>query len=180
MKSNTIWALVTGLALGFLLGREFSGKGSGGDSASKPGSSSGGGGGTTAGGPTDIPKDWLTDADLNAVDAMKGMTPQQRYAVLKVMNEKPCDCGCPHGSTAKCKKEDPGCPRAPKVLEQAIALAKEGKTPEQILAAVKKPDAPPPGPAAPSGPQKIEVAMWNPQKGPKDAKVTIVEFSDFQ
>jgi len=173
MKSNTIWALVTGLAVGFLVGREFSsGKG---DSPPKSASA-----GSNANGPTDIPKEWLTDSDLNAVDAMKGLTPQQRYAVLKVMNEKPCDCGCPHGSTAKCKKEDPGCPRAPKILEQAIAMAKDGKTPDQIMVAVKKPDAPPPGPAAPAGPQKIEVAAWNPIKGPKEAKVTIVEFSDFQ
>jgi hypothetical protein len=174
MKSNTPWVLVAGLAVGFLIGREFSSKG--GDSgSSKPASSA-----ATATGPTDIPKDWVVETEFGGADAMKGLTPQQRFAVLKVMNEKPCDCGCPHGNTAKCKKEDPGCPRAPKILETAIAMAKDGKTPEQILAAVKKPDAPPPGPAAPSGPQKIEVAAWNPVKGPKDAKVTIIEFSDFQ
>jgi hypothetical protein len=120
MKSNTIWALITGLAVGFLVGREFTAT-KGGSSTSAPGVA------TSANGPTEIPKDWLTEKDLNATDSFAALTPQQRYTVLKVMNEKPCDCGCPHGSFAKCKKEDPGCPRAPKVLEQAVALAKQGK-----------------------------------------------------
>jgi hypothetical protein len=175
MKSNTIWALVTGLAVGFLVGREFgTGKSDG------PGAKSGSSGSTaTSAAPGEIPKEWLTESDLKAAEKMAGMSAGQKFAVLKVMNEKPCDCGCPHGSTAKCLKDDPACPRAPKILEQAIALAKDGKNADQILAAVKKPDAPQ-QPPAPSGPQKIEVAAWNPTKGPKDAKVTIIEFSDFQ
>jgi hypothetical protein len=178
MKTNTIWALVTGLAVGFLVGREFGGKSDGG--GAKPGSSGSSSGGGSAAAPGEIPKDWLGEAELKAGEKMAGMTAAQKYAALKVMNEKPCDCGCPHGSTAKCLKDDPACPRAPKILEQAIALAKEGKSADQILAAVKKPDAPAAAPQAPAGPQKIEVAAWNPVKGPKDAKVTIIEFSDFQ
>lgn len=175
MKSNTIWALVTGLAVGFLVGREWSG-GKTGDTPTKPGSSSGG----TAHGPTDIPKDWLTEKDFNSPDALTGLTPQQRYAVLKIMNEKPCDCGCPHGSFAKCKKDDPACPRAPKVVEQAVAMAKQGKSYDEMAAALKKPDAPAAQQPPAAGPQKIEVAAWTPVKGPKYAKVTIVEYSDFQ
>lgn len=175
MKSNTIWALVTGLAIGFIVGREYtSGKGGG------PSASGGGAAATTANGPTEIPKDWLTENDIGAADQMKDLTPQQRYAALKVLNEKPCDCGCPHGSVAKCKKDDPGCPRAPTVISTAIAQAKLGKTPDEIAAAVKKPDAPAAAPQAPAGPQKVELAAWTPTKGPKYAKVTIVEFSDFQ
>jgi hypothetical protein len=175
MKSNTIWALVTGLAVGFLVGREFgTGKSDG------QGGKSGSSGSTSGAAPGEIPKDWLTEADLKAGDKMAGMSAGQKWAVLKVMNEKPCDCGCPHGSTAKCLKDDPACPRAPKILEQAIALAKDGKNADQILAAVKKPDAPAQQPQVPAGPKKIEVAAWNPVKGPKEAKVTIIEFSDFQ
>jgi protein-disulfide isomerase len=172
MKSNTIWALITGLAVGFLVGREYNGT-KGGSSTSAPGVA------TSANGPTEIPKDWLTEKDLNATDSFAALTPQQRYVVLKVMNDKPCDCGCPHGSFAKCKKEDPGCPRAPVVLTTAIAHAKLGETYDQVAAAVKKPDAPAAA-QAPAGPQKIELAAWTPIKGPKLAKVTIVEFSDFQ
>ncbi len=59
-------------------------------------------------------------ADETAYCDRYGLTPAQRFATLKFYNETPCDCGCPHGSYAKCKKEDPGCPRAPKVLEPRI------------------------------------------------------------
>ena len=125
-----------------------------------------------------IAPDWLTEKDLKAEDKFAGMTPAQRFTALKVLNERPCDCGCPHGSTAKCAKEDPGCPRAPLVITQVVAAAKEGKSVDQILAMVKKPDSPQAPPA--EGPKKVELAAWTPVKGPKAAKVTILEFSDFQ
>ncbi|HZS38602.1 MAG TPA: hypothetical protein VFF06_17335 [Polyangia bacterium] len=175
MKSNTLWALITGLAVGFIVGREFSRPGGGGES--KPGAAN-----TTAsndtGGAKDIPADWIKEAELGATDQFAGLTAAQRYVALKVLNEKPCDCGCPHGSVAKCKKEDPGCPRAPTIIATAVAMAKQGKSADEIVAAVKKPgnDAPPPT----AGPQKVELAQWTPIKGPKYAKVTIVEYSDFQ
>jgi len=62
--------------------------------------------------------------------------------------------------------------------------------PPEILAAIdakqadmggggKKPSAP--AADAPAGPpRRVELAAWNPRKGAKAAKVTIVEFSDFQ
>jgi hypothetical protein len=177
MKSNTIWALITGLAVGFLVGREFSRTGgSGGETGSSTGSTVSKGGDTAA--PGNIPGDWIKEGDIGATEQFAGLTAAQRYTALKVLNERPCDCGCPHGSVAKCKKEDPGCPRAPTVISQAIALAKQGKTEQEILAAVKKPDAPAQPPAG--QPQKAELAAWTPVKGPKYAKVTIVEYSDFQ
>jgi hypothetical protein len=174
MKSNTIWALITGLAVGVLIGRSWS-PGSSGTTA--PGAQA-----TTATGPTAIPPDWITEKDCGAVEQFKDLTPQQRYAALKVLNERPCDCGCPHGSVAKCKKEDPGCPRAPIVIADVVAHAKLGETPEQIAAAVKKKEAPAAAPQQPppGQPQKVELAAWTPVKGPKFSKVTIVEFSDFQ
>src|SRR4051794_37860751 len=102
MKTNTIWVLVSGLAVGFLIGREW-GPRRGGET-DKTGS------GATATAPTAapgvIPADWLKEEELKATDKFAGLTPAQRYAVLKVMNEKPCDCGCPHGSTAKCLKDE--------------------------------------------------------------------------
>jgi hypothetical protein len=178
MKSNTIWVLISGLAVGFVVGREMPRKGES-ESPDKPPSAA-------AAAPTvvpgEIPANWIKEDGLKAADKFAGLTPAQRYLVLKVMNEKPCDCGCPHGTTAQCMKDDPNCPRAPVILSQAIDLAKQGKNYDQILASVKKPEgggggggAPPPSPN-----QKVQVAAWSPIKGPKQAKVTIVEFSDFQ
>ena len=175
MKSNVVWALLTGLAVGFLFGREFSRSG-GGDAAKTVTSAS-----AQVAGP--IPAEWLKEGDFGATADFAGMTPAQRFTALKVLNEKPCDCGCPHGSVAKCKKDDPACPRAPTIITQTASLAKQGKSVEEILLAVKKPggDAPAAGNEPPAGtPQKAELAAWTPITGPKDAKVTIVEYSDFQ
>jgi hypothetical protein len=186
MKStNTIWVLVAGLAVGFLIGREMPRRGSDDTPSDKKTTASSGSTGqpskNTGGGPTptEIPSDWIKESEIGATADFADLTPQQRYLALKVMNEKPCDCGCPHFNTAKCKKEDPGCPRAPLVLKQTLAMVKQGKSFDEMIAALKKPDAPPQQPKA-DGPQKIELAAWTPIQGPKFAKVTIVEYSDFQ
>lgn len=176
MKSNTIWAFIAGAAIGLLVGREWTR--SSGPSVASSETTSGSSAGSAAKGPSDIPADWVKESEIGATDQFAGLTPQQRYVALKVLNEKPCDCGCPHGSVAKCKKEDPGCPRAPTIIATAVAMAKQGKTFDEIVAAVKKPDSPQQPPAA--QPQKVELAAWTPMKGAKHAKVTIVEFSDFQ
>jgi hypothetical protein len=178
MKGNTLWVLVSGLAVGLLVGREWgrhSVDGTAGED--KPSSAAAPSADKQVAGT--IPPDWIKEDGLGA-DKFAGLSAAQIYTVLKVMNEKPCDCGCPHGSFAKCKKEDPGCPRAPVAMQQAIDLAKAGKGPEEIKSAITKPSAPAQAQQAPQGPAKIELAAWTPIKGPKHAKVTIVEFSDFQ
>jgi hypothetical protein len=171
-SSNVIWALVAGLALGYIVGNKFPISGSAPSSASGERST---GAAAVAG---NIPSDWILEKDIGATESFAGLTPAQRFMALKVLNTKPCDCGCPHGSIAKCKKEDPGCPVAPKEIEIAAREAKAGKSYEEIYAAIKKPEAP----AAPAQPTtaKVMLASWTPVRGPKNAKVTILEFSDFQ
>jgi len=176
MKGNTIWVLISGLAVGFLVGNEYGRRNGGGASSTSSTSETA----ATAKGPSEIPADWLKETDIGMADKFAGLTPQQRYVALKVLNERPCDCGCPHGSTAKCKKEDPNCPRAPLVAVQVADLARQGKTFDQIMEAVKKPQGAQAQQPPPSAPQKIELAAWTPIKGPKYAKVTVLEFSDFQ
>jgi hypothetical protein len=171
MKSNTVWALITGLAVGFLIG-QYTERGKAGGGGDTPRT-------VATVGNTQIPADWITEKDLKAEDKFAGLSAQQRYLALKVLNEKPCDCGCPHGNVAKCAKEDPGCPRAPKIIADAAQAAREGKSFDQIMAAVKKPDSPA-AQAPAEGPKKVELAAWTPVRGPKTAKVTILEFSDFQ
>ena len=55
-----------------------------------------------------------------------GMDAAQKYAVMKVMNDNVCDCGCSFGTYASCLKNDPNCPKSPAMLKQAIALARAG------------------------------------------------------
>jgi hypothetical protein len=81
-------------------------------------------------------------------------------------------------------QKDPNCPNSPAIAKVVAGLAKQGKSLDELLAAIddkqsgnKKPQA---APEAPKGPQYIEVAEFNLRKGPKEPKVTIVEFSDFQ
>ena len=51
---------------------------------------------------------------------------------------------------------------------------------DQIYAAVKKPDRRAAARPAEPTTAKVLLASWTPVKGPKYAKVTILEFSDFQ
>jgi protein-disulfide isomerase len=89
----------------------------------------------------------------------------------------------------RCLQKDPNCPRSPALAKLAIDLVKQGKSLPEILAAIdakqadmggSKPAAAPAAPEAPSTPRPVALAAWNPRKGPKAAKVTVVEFSDFQ
>ena len=171
-NSNVVWALVAGLAVGYIVGNKLPMSGGGGGGSASPAAR------TAEAGATEIPKDWITEKEIGAESEFAGLTPAQRYNALKVLNSKPCDCGCPHGSIAKCKKEDPQCPVAPSEIALAAREAKTGKSYDDLYAAVKKPNQP----ARPAEPTtaRVQLASWTPVRGPKYAKVTILEFSDFQ
>lgn len=178
-NANVAWALVSGLAVGYIFGNLLPMHGGGGASAS-----SGEVDHSISAAPSDesIPADWLTENDIGASAVFQGLTSSQRYLALKVLNMKPCDCGCPHGSIAKCKKEDPACPVAPGEIETAVREARAGKTYDEIFAAVAHP-AVMPAAAQPQGQPKTYKAVFpagTPIRGPKNAKITIVEYSDFQ
>ncbi len=173
-NANWIVALIVGLAIGFVAGQAVNRSGGG----SSGGVASSDNGKTQA----DLPTGYLKEADLPA-GTLTGLTEQQKYSVLKAINEKPCTCGCSNDTIAKCRKNDPSCTTSPKLIEQAIAMARSGQSSAQIEAALggggskegpQKPAGPPPS-------QVRKVAVGDSYaKGPADAKVTIVEFSDFQ
>ncbi len=171
-NSNVVWALVCGLAVGYIVGNKLPMSGGGGGSSTSPAAR------TAEAGGGEIPKDWITEKEIGAEAQFAGLTPAQRFNALKVLNSKPCDCGCPHGTIAKCKKEDPQCPVAPSEIALAASEAKAGKSYDEIYAAVKKPNTP----ARPAEPTtaRVQLASWTPVRGPKYAMVTILEFSDFQ
>jgi hypothetical protein len=174
-NSNVVWALVAGLAIGYIVGNKLPMNGGGASSSSSSNPAARG----VESGSTAIPADWITETQLGAEAAFAGLTAAQRFNALKVLNSKPCDCGCPHGSIAKCKKEDPACPVAPSEIGIAAREAKAGKSYEEIYAATKKGDAQPARAAGPTT-ARVLLASWTPTRGPRYAKVTVLEFSDFQ
>jgi hypothetical protein len=183
MKSNVIVALIVGAVLGFVVGRA-TGSGSAGIPAAPTlaqapsGAPAASDVGKT---PADLPETYIKESDLPA-GSFAGLTEQQKYSALKAANEANCDCGCQNDSIAKCRKNDPNCARAPAMLTQVIALAKQGRSAEQIKGEVgKKPSAAP----ANRPPDDSNVTYKVPIddaycRGPKTARVTIVESTDFQ
>jgi hypothetical protein len=192
-KGAWVWPLVAGLAIGYAVGREVHRFGADGTRAS---SSPDGSAAPIApdlaakkyAKQTDFPSAWLKDSDLgSSTSILAGLTDAQKVTVMQALNERNCECGCGMGSIAICLQKDPNCPRSPAMAKLAVDLVKQGKGAAEIEAAIdakqkdsgdKKPAAAPPEP--PKGPVKVELAAWNPRKGPKPAKVTVVEFSDFQ
>jgi protein-disulfide isomerase len=191
-----IWPLIAGLAIGFIVGRE-TGR-AGGESAANEGSKAGAEAPAAAPAAAaaklpakvykaqgDFPSGWLKEADLASVAGISfaGLTDGQKTTALQAMNERDCECGCGMGKIATCVKKDPNCPRSPNLAKLAIDMSKQGKGLGEILAAIddkQKPAAGAAAPAAPSGPRKVLLTSTMPRLGPKAAKVTIAEFSDFQ
>jgi hypothetical protein len=194
-QRGAVWPLATGLAIGFAVGREAyrfsldSPKGS-----DAPASSA-----AAAIAPekvkayatqAEFPAGWIKDADLGASGSvLAGLTDAQKTTVMQALNSRDCECGCGMGSLAICLKKDPNCPRSPAMAKLAVEQVKQGKGITEILAAIdakqkemgsKPAPAPAAGPEVPTTPKKVALNSWDPRKGPKAAKVTIVEFSDFQ
>jgi protein-disulfide isomerase len=124
--------------------------------------------------PSAVPdKVWKSATELPNVD-MTGLSADQKHAVLKLLREEACTCGCGM-KMAQCRMQDPKCAFSRMSASTAVKAIKEGKTPDQMRTAalsenhLKTLDEP----------VKIHVD-GSPSKGPISAKITLVEFSDFQ
>lgn len=188
-RGETIWALVTGLAVGFAVGREVGGCQRGNDA---PGVPTTGDVAPAASSSrrayksvSEFPPGWTKDTDIKG-DYFAGLNDEQKAMALQVLNERTCDCGCPFGTLANCLAKDPGCPRSPALARLAVAAVKAGKDLDAVGATVDARQVElgrgnAPGAAAePTGPVYVAVARHNARKGPWPAKVTVLEFSDFQ
>ncbi len=119
--------------------------------------------------------DWRKVDALNGVD-FSGLTPAQRTAVLNVIRIEPCACGCDM-KVAECRVKDPACGVSRRLAAFAVRDASSGKPEAAIRADLDKYAKQPPPLLDPA--VKLNIA-GDPFKGPERAKVTIVEFSDFQ
>ena len=118
---------------------------------------------------------WQTATELPAVD-WHGLAGAKKQTALKFLREEACPCGC-GSKMAQCRVDDPSCAVSRKLANIATKDFADGKDAEFVRADLKKvADEPPP---LLDEPVKISIA-GDPYKGPANARVTIVEFSDFQ
>lgn len=185
------WALAVGLLAGFVVGREMGPRSSG--STPDRGERAGGDPAPAAAvaktykSEADFPSGWSKAADLVGVAGINfdGIKDGAKVAAMQALNERDCECGCGMGHIAGCAKKDPNCPRSPRIAKQVVEMARQGKTLTEMLAYIdaenpKKGAGAAAAAEAPPGPKKVVIPAHSPRQGAKNAKVTIVEFSDFQ
>ena len=130
--------------------------------------------------PAQQPSNWQAATTLPGID-MKGLTPAQQKVVLTILRDSTCPCGCPM-QLAQCRVEDPGCGQSTTLANLVVEAAAANKTAAEIRKILAD------SPLVKSASQRDRVLLdpvfinilGAPFKGPANAKVTIVEFSDFQ
>jgi protein-disulfide isomerase len=123
-------------------------------------------------------QEWQTMTNLPSVD-LNGLTPARQASALKALREQACPCGCDM-KVAECRVKDPGCTYSKGMSGVLVDSLKAGKsTPEALKAAVASKYGHIPQHKLLDDPVLIPVANA-PSIGPANARITLVEFSDFQ
>jgi protein-disulfide isomerase len=119
---------------------------------------------------------WKTSETLADVD-LSSLTAVQKKAVLKLLREQDCSCQCGM-KAAECIMKDSNCSYSRAIAKIAIQGVKDGKS---LMEISKVMDASPKAhrPKLLEAPVTIPVD-GSPVRGPADARVTLVEFSDFE
>ncbi len=122
---------------------------------------------------------WQAATELPKVD-LKGLSPAQAKTALKILREEGCTCQCDM-KVAQCRVQDPNCSDSTALATLIVKSVREGKDAVAIRKAIAA--SPQARHAGPRGlledPVEISIA-GAPFKGPKDARITLTEFSDFE
>jgi protein-disulfide isomerase len=110
-----------------------------------------------------------------------GLTDAQKRIAIKIMESEPCNCGC-QLTIAECRDKDASCRRSLIFSRTVIDALREGKNEAETIKVLRAkastfvearmPDD--------SGVIYDIKAADSPIRGPRDAPITVVEFSDFQ
>ncbi len=121
------------------------------------------------------PDEWKTVSDFAGLDQAT-LSAEQKRTLLELLRAEGCNCGCTM-HIAECRVKDPRCGRSRSLAAMVARELREGKNAASIRKSLELhlKEAPPVLDEA----VPIPIA-GAPVKGPANAKITLVEFSDFQ
>jgi|GEM_PF-2055370 len=121
------------------------------------------------------PASWQSATEFPGLD-QTGLSAAQKQNLLNLIRAQSCSCGCTM-HIAECRVKDPRCGVSRGLAAMAMRELREGKTADAIRADLERrmKEAPPVLDEA----VKIPID-GDPVKGPSTARITLVEFSDFQ
>jgi len=125
-----------------------------------------------------LAQEWQTVTNLAGVD-FSGLTPARKTLALKALRAEDCSCGCGM-KVAECRVKDPNCSFSRGLAAVTIDAVKAGKTETAAMAEAKASKfGTRPAPKLLDDPVAIPT-LGAPATGPANAKITLLEFSDFQ
>src|SRR5450631_1600538 len=125
-----------------------------------------------------LAQEWQTVTDLAGVD-FTGLAPARKTLALKTLRAQACTCGCDM-KIAECRVKDPNCSYSRGLASVTVAALKAGKSADEAIAESKASKyGTRPTPKLLDDPVPIPT-VGSPVTGSADARITLVEFSDFQ